>query len=178
MPDSDDSDEEDDDDEEDEDDRLADDMDDSDDDSDDGEEIDLELIEERSDAFVTDYLTEAEQAFVASGEGQRERWLRANLAWSAKESVLKVLRTGLRRDTRSVEVVLAHEAGPAGWYPLRARTREGDDFAGWWRRFGAFLLTMASETPAEPPRALVDPPPLAQARPSHRWMESPVAGGA
>ena len=34
----------------------------------------------------------------------------ANLIWSAKESGLKVLRTGLRRDTRSVEVVVG-EAG-------------------------------------------------------------------
>ncbi len=37
--------------------------------------------------------------------------LAANLIWPAKESALKVLRTGLRADTRTVEVVLAEPSG-------------------------------------------------------------------
>ena len=75
---------------------------------------------------------------------QADRDLAANLIWSAKESALKVLRTGLRRDTRSVEVPLAGPAlQPGGWAALLVRTAEGAMFPGWWRRRGAFLLTVA-----------------------------------
>ena len=65
---------------------------------------DLELVEPRSDRFVADYLTAAEQQLVLGAGPERD--LVANLIWSAKESALKVLRVGLRRDTRSVEVTL------------------------------------------------------------------------
>ncbi|NLN10312.1 MAG: 4'-phosphopantetheinyl transferase superfamily protein, partial [Acidobacteria bacterium] len=72
--------------------------------------IDLELVEPRSAGFVTDFLTAAEQQRVAAAAGEEERALAANLIWSAKEAALKVLRTGLRRSTLSVEVRL--DAGP------------------------------------------------------------------
>jgi 4'-phosphopantetheinyl transferase len=136
---------------------------------------DLELVEERSAAFIADYLTEREQAFVAAADSEEARWVRSNLVWSAKESVLKVLRTGLRRDTRSVEVQVSSGSGHHGWCELHARTLEGRVFAGWWRRFGAFLLTVACEEPAAPPRALVDPPGLQRATPSHSWLQAPDA---
>ncbi len=67
---------------------------------------DLELVEPRTDGFVRDYLTPAEQRYVDSAADATARSLAANLIWSAKESALKVLTTGLRRDTRSVEVDL------------------------------------------------------------------------
>ena len=67
---------------------------------------DLELVEPRTAGFVRDYFRPAEvAAVVAAGPEQHD--LMANLIWSAKESALKVLQTGLRRDTRSVEVTLA-----------------------------------------------------------------------
>jgi 4'-phosphopantetheinyl transferase len=66
---------------------------------------DLELVDPRSAAFVRDYFTAAERAFVGADP------LAANLLWSAKESALKVLRTGLRRDTRTVEVTTVREGG-------------------------------------------------------------------
>ena len=65
---------------------------------------DVEIIEPRTDAFVGDYLTEAERRLVGAAGPDRHK--AANLVWSAKESALKVLGTGLRRDTRSVEVVV------------------------------------------------------------------------
>ena len=67
---------------------------------------DLELVESRTPGFVADFLTPAEQRLVAAYPVGGERDAAANLIWSAKESALKVLRTGLRRDTRSVEVAL------------------------------------------------------------------------
>ena len=70
---------------------------------------DLENIEPRSNAFVSDYFTVEEQAMVAArSEAERPSFLA--LLWSAKESALKALQTGLRLDTRSVCV--SFEPGP------------------------------------------------------------------
>ena len=48
----------------------------------------------------------------------------ANLIWSAKESALKVLRTGLRRDTRSVDVSLLPDPPVDGWQPAQLARRK------------------------------------------------------
>lgn len=135
---------------------------------------DLELDEPRSDAFVRTFLTPAEQALVADGRPGLGRDALANLVWSAKESALKVLRTGLRRDTRSVEVTLAEDQAP-GWNRLTVRTEEGAVLPGWWQGFGPFLLTVAADTDHAPPEALVAPPPLASAVPVHSWVDRPLA---
>lgn len=139
----------------------------------DGDEVgcDLELVEPRSPAFVRDYLTPAEQRLVA---GSAAPELAANLIWSAKESALKVLRTGLRRDTRSVEVRLDGQ-GAGGWEPLTVTAVEGRVFSGWWRRFGPFVLTVAAAAERPPPAPLTEPPPLAGAVPAHTWMARPLA---
>jgi 4'-phosphopantetheinyl transferase len=129
---------------------------------------DLELVEPRSDAFVADYLTPAEQRLVAAAGADRD--LLANLLWCGKESALKVLRTGLRRDTRSVEVSFPEGPVLDGWTPLSVRAVEGTVFPGWWRRFGAFVLTVAATEPLAPPRPLVDAPGLATAVPAHSWQ--------
>ena len=71
---------------------------------------DVEIVEPRSAGFVADFLTPAEQDYVASRPDD-DRQAAANLIWSAKESALKVLQTGLRRDTRSVEVLVAPARG-------------------------------------------------------------------
>ncbi len=85
--------------------------------------VDLELVEPRSAGFVQDFLTPAEQRDVNSRPDEQERHAAANLIWSAKESALKVLQTGLRADTRDVEVTVAREPDGAGWMPLRVRAR-------------------------------------------------------
>lgn len=131
---------------------------------------DLELVEPRSVAFVRDYFVPEEEA-VALVDGTADPLL-ANLIWSAKESALKVLRTGLRRDTRTVVVELG-EARDPGWQPLTVRSTEGDAFPGWWRQFGPFVLTVACSEPTSAPESLADPPGLASAAPGHSWMETP-----
>lgn len=133
---------------------------------------DLEVVEPRSEAFVTDYLTPRESSRVRAARDERERALLANLYWSAKESALKLLGTGLRRDTRSVEIELAPIAG-AGWRRLVARPEEGGCFPGWWRAFGAFVLTLAAACESEEPRCLLEPPSLAGATPTESWQASP-----
>jgi 4'-phosphopantetheinyl transferase len=134
---------------------------------------DLELVEARSEEFVSDYLTPAEQALVRAAATDDARALLANLVWCGKESSLKVLRTGLRRDTRSVEVSLPAGAAVGGWQPLAVTTAEGDLHHGWWQRFGSFLLTVAATEPFAPPQPLVDPPSLATAVPAEAWRTEP-----
>jgi phosphopantetheinyl transferase len=58
---------------------------------------DLEWIEPRSEGFIRDFLTRQEQDYCA--EPGRARDVRANLVWSAKEAVRKVLQIGLSADT-------------------------------------------------------------------------------
>ena len=132
---------------------------------------DLELVEPRSDGFVADFLTAAEQEAVRAAGSERDAL--ANLLWSAKESVLKVLRTGLRRDTRSVEITLS--SGPPGeWAPLTGRLAEGGELPGWWLRQGAFVLTVASGHALPPPEALDDVGVLVTATPVHSWLADPL----
>ncbi|GII05557.1 4'-phosphopantetheinyl transferase family protein [Planobispora takensis] len=135
---------------------------------------DLELVEPRGAAFVADYFTPSERRVIGSDP------LLANLLWSAKESALKVLRAGLRRDTRSVEVLLSDEED--GWSRLAVRVlREagqgpvgGRMLHGWWRRFGDFLLTVAADRPVPAPLPLQEPAALASATPSHTWLARPL----
>jgi 4'-phosphopantetheinyl transferase len=137
---------------------------------------DLELVEPRSDAFVRDYLTEPERRIVAAAGPGPGHDLAANLIWSAKESALKVLRTGLRRDTRSVEVTVADLAPPQRtWSPLRVRTEEGTTFPGWWRRSGRFVLTTCWPGGGPPPEALEPASPLDEESPTHHWMDRPLS---
>jgi 4'-phosphopantetheinyl transferase len=111
---------------------------------------DLETVEPRSAGFVADYFTEAERSAIgAAPAGERERVVAA--LWSGKESALKALRTGLRADTRSVEVELC---GPASGFvaagrPLRGRVlATGRMFSGWWRDEGPLVLTVAADSAA------------------------------
>jgi 4'-phosphopantetheinyl transferase len=116
---------------------------------------DLETIEPRSDGFLADYFTPEEQALVARASGA-ERFRLLALLWSAKESALKALRTGLRRDTRSVtaSVVDALCLGPsAGWRPLHVRCTDGPVFHGWWQQTGNLLRTLVA---APPPLAPIE----------------------
>uniref|UniRef100_UPI003F9632FA 4'-phosphopantetheinyl transferase superfamily protein n=1 Tax=Mycobacterium sp. TaxID=1785 RepID=UPI003F9632FA len=134
---------------------------------------DLELVEPRTPGFVRDFFTAAEQRWIASRAAGDERDMGANLVWSAKESALKVLRTGLRRDTRTVEVTVAAPRAD-GWGELTVRASEGTAFPGWWRREGRFLLTVATEVRIPPPLALGDPAVLAAAEPRHSWLDRPL----
>jgi 4'-phosphopantetheinyl transferase len=139
---------------------------------------DLEVVEPRSAGFVSDFLTPAEQDYVGSRPSPG-RDAAANLVWSAKESALKVLHVGLRRDTRSVEVTLAEAArgsrAAAGWAELEVRTAEGAVLPGWWRRDGVFLTTVVAERPLDPPRALAGTTDLSTARPVHSWVDRPLS---
>jgi 4'-phosphopantetheinyl transferase len=132
---------------------------------------DLELVEPRSDGFVRDWFTAAERGVIGAAPPGEPRDVLANLVWSAKESALKVLQTGLRRDTRSVEVTLHDLDGDRRWCRLTVESEEGATFAGWWRRYGPFVLTVAADAAIDEPATMEEPPRLASAVPSHRWWD-------
>lgn len=101
---------------------------------------DLELVEPRSDAFLADYFTPAEQALVARSS---DRFGMLALLWSAKESALKALRTGLRLDTRSVAVSLG-ETSAELWQPFTVHCPEGKILHGRWQCEGSWVRTLVA----------------------------------
>ena len=115
---------------------------------------DLELIEPRSDAFVSDYFISEEREMVGQRSAEDRPAILA-LLWSAKESALKALRVGLRLDTRSMIVgPLDASAGDDGWCALRVRHTDGQVFDGWWRNAGGMVRTVVTAPPPMAPIAI------------------------
>jgi 4'-phosphopantetheinyl transferase len=65
--------------------------------------VDLERVEVREAAFAQDFFTEQELRMVESARAEERDGL-ITLIWSAKEAVLKAIGTGLRIDTRKINV--------------------------------------------------------------------------
>jgi 4'-phosphopantetheinyl transferase len=111
---------------------------------------DLEAVQAREQGFIEDYFADEERLLVARTPAG-EQPLLATLMWSAKESALKCLRTGLRRDTRSV-LVSVEGGGKSSWNPLTVRCLESSQlFYGWWQRADEYVQTVTSELPASEP---------------------------
>jgi phosphopantetheinyl transferase len=116
---------------------------------------DVEKIEPRSDAFVSDYFVAEEQKFVAETPHNERPGIVAAL-WSAKESALKAMQIGLRADTRFV-VVHDLDKDRNGvptksiWRPMQVSSQEQTHFHGWWRIAGQFVLTIVGyPSPSRP----------------------------
>jgi 4'-phosphopantetheinyl transferase len=120
---------------------------------------DIELVEPRNSIFPADYFTEDEQAFVDNAVAE-ERDLVVTLFWSAKESTLKAIGTGLRHPTRYVEVSFPDMQGGAAprelpgsllgamtWLPLHTQTGAGESFCGWWREARQLIRTVVIAQP-------------------------------
>jgi 4'-phosphopantetheinyl transferase len=110
---------------------------------------DIEWIEHREQNFVSDFFT-AQEIRDVMGTPVEQRDCRVTAIWSAKESVLKSLCTGLRIDTR--RIVCRFE--PADrmaqeWSPLTVMIDSElvEQFPGawyaWWQVQDGFVLTMA-----------------------------------
>ncbi|MGZ6971666.1 MAG: 4'-phosphopantetheinyl transferase family protein [Thermoanaerobaculia bacterium] len=122
---------------------------------------DVEWIEPRSPAFVSDFFTAAE-AVVWEESPRAKRPLVANAIWSAKESVLKALSLGLSVDTRGVEIRLSNEPAPGplcprdeGWRRFDVICAAGIDsgglpLSGLWTLRGPFVVTLAARLSAPP----------------------------
>jgi 4'-phosphopantetheinyl transferase len=142
--------------------------------------VDLEVVEPRSTGFVSDFFTDSEAAWVEhrrARDGQDGWQEAANLVWSAKEAALKVMRVGLRADTRTVDVTVEEERRDDGWGPLVVSSIRGGRMPGWWRRDGLFVLTVAYAAGGavpEPPALLKGGSDLADAKPVHSWMQQHI----
>lgn len=115
---------------------------------------DLELVEVRSNAFISDYFTAQERDLV-NRAATEEGALLACLLWSAKESALKALQVGLRADTRSVVVKLGTIGGDSvsceQWCPLVVRSADTSELHGWWRcEAGVIRTVVADPAPLQP----------------------------
>lgn len=135
---------------------------------------DLELIEPRSEAFLADYFTPTEQATLKR-EAAAQRVIFSTLLWSAKESVFKVLKSGLRLDTRCLEVSFGESSTTVaaglikdttygclpnassrvgGWCPLTVSQSNGQFFRGWWMSSGELVRTLVTVPSSGPPAVL------------------------
>jgi 4'-phosphopantetheinyl transferase len=108
--------------------------------------VDIEHIARRIPTFSGDYFTEAEQDVVAGvPDVQRDAWITA--IWSAKEAALKLWRVGLGVDTRALSCIGDSLGGE--WSPFFVSVNnqylsEPSPMIGWWRVWGAFVLTTAA----------------------------------
>jgi 4'-phosphopantetheinyl transferase len=114
---------------------------------------DLETVAGREVSLLNEYFRDEEIDLVSSAPKDDMPRV-ATLIWSAKESALKCMREGLRRDTRSVLVSLTAEMA-LGWNPMSVRCLgSGINYRGWWSCEEGFVLTVASDTPLTIPRRL------------------------
>lgn len=105
---------------------------------------DLERVEPRDPSFAETFFTASERSRISQiSADMRDRFVTA--VWSAKESALKALREGLRRDTREVEIDLpAYDRG-AAWSPVTAQLAGAQAaFSGWTSFDEGFVLTFLS----------------------------------
>jgi 4'-phosphopantetheinyl transferase len=116
---------------------------------------DLERIEDRKDPFVEDYFAPEEIAFCRNALVGKT--LAANLIWSSKESMLKALRQGLRRDTRSVRVHPDFSERKDSWNIWTGHCLETSrTFYGWWRSHNHYIFTLASDHRTSLPEQILE----------------------
>ena len=115
--------------------------------------LDLERVEPRPSGFLRDWFTPAERRIVESAPAA-EADLLTTLLWSAKESVLKALREGLRVATTAVDV--SPSPGPADgtWRAFAARGPGEAAWRGWWQAQGGFVLSAVAEPSSGPPERI------------------------
>jgi 4'-phosphopantetheinyl transferase len=111
---------------------------------------DLEHLEMREDSLAQDYFVPEEINFCKQA---LDAAIAVNLIWSAKESVLKALRTGLRRDTRSVLIRPSNYGATMNfWNAWTGYCLESSRvFHGWWRVWDGYIHTLASDRPTSFP---------------------------
>ena len=115
---------------------------------------DLEQVEPRENGLIQDYFL-AEEIAETMRIPLSGRDLAVNLIWSAKETVLKVLREGLRRDTRSICIHVDTFQPEKGWSAWTGTCTESSrDFCGWWRLYEGFIYTIAADRLTSSPKQL------------------------
>lgn len=106
---------------------------------------DVEYIEPRSDAFISDYLTIQERNILARNT-DKIKPLIANIIWSAKESTMKLLRTGLSIDTRKVDIYAIANENLKMWNHIRITYKpEHQKYLGYWKTNKEYVYTIVTE---------------------------------
>ncbi len=106
---------------------------------------DLERIEHRGRNFEETWFLAAELDLLDLLP-EEEHSCGASLVWSAKESVLKALKTGLRVDTRRIEIENFEIPQGTGWAPVQAQdVEQNENFTGWWRRIEGMVYSVLSD---------------------------------
>jgi len=115
---------------------------------------DVETVAERGEMFSSDYFTRSEADLVREVRGD-QRTLVETLLWSGKESALKALRDGLRRDTRDVIVQMEPGWQTREWNPIAVSLADGStDLFGWWRYSEGRVYTAVTCHPCTAPQEL------------------------
>jgi 4'-phosphopantetheinyl transferase len=115
---------------------------------------DLEWIEPHEENLARDYFTPEEISILQ--QAPAEAVLLVNLIWSAKETVLKILRQGLRLDTRSVAIHPDFPGLEGAWNTWTGRCLESSRvFRGWWRSAGGYIYTAASDRITSAPEEII-----------------------
>ena len=113
--------------------------------------IDLELVEEKSDGFIEDYftLTEAKRLFSYPDD---KRACLASMLWSAREAMLKAHQSGLRLDTRYIELQCPEWTEKSEWQPIEISQYPSamKSMALYWKTVNAFVITMAIQQNNQP----------------------------
>lgn len=112
---------------------------------------DVERIARHSERFVEDYFTTEEREAL----GITPLSLRSTavtLIWSAKEAALKVLKQGLRADTRSVVVEVpstlpSHGQSTGHWLTIHVRIPGDGRLEGYWLADDDFVWTVVGDRP-------------------------------
>jgi len=94
---------------------------------------DLEKLEQRSDHFYSDYFTSQESENYAKYRQLLSKAAYYSLLWSAKEAVMKALRTGLSLHPLKLEIS-AMDFGEAQWNLIRIESTDNlSSFTGHWQ---------------------------------------------
>jgi len=116
---------------------------------------DLEWMEYESPGFFDDYFRAEEMRLCREAPAPVKPFAEY-LIWSAKESCLKVLREGLRRDTRSVSIEVDFKVETGSWNTWSGQCIEtASIFHGWWRHEDRFVYTVAANRPIHVPEKLL-----------------------
>jgi 4'-phosphopantetheinyl transferase len=106
---------------------------------------DLEAIEQRSPAFMREWLHPAERELLG-GLDQDRAEMAANLFWTAKEAASKARRGGLRLNVRRARAEpLSLDQPPGRWAALRVTWEDGSSERGWWRWEPCWVASVLSE---------------------------------
>ncbi len=105
---------------------------------------DLERVERRTDDFTREWFTPPEQDAIARSDPARRDEL-VTLLWSAKESALKAIGTGLTIATVDLTVAVDRPRPDANWNPIRVDRRGGPaPMFGWWTRDASDVITVVT----------------------------------